>query len=216
MEISWFGHSCFRLSEKGMAALVTDPYDHTRVGYARLNLKADIVTISHDSPGHTCISAVQGTPYIINGTGEYEVGGVFVTGVASDSNAHSEKCDERNTMYLIDYNGLNILHLGDLSRIPTQAEVEAFGPVHVLLVPVGGHGGLTASMAAEAVNLLEPSYVIPMHYATPESLVELDPVDKFLKAMGAKEAEAQPVLKISSPDALPEEMRVVILKVSGN
>ena len=28
MEITWYGHSCFRLTERGMATVVTDPYDH--------------------------------------------------------------------------------------------------------------------------------------------------------------------------------------------
>ncbi len=35
-----------------MPAVVTDPYDHQVAGYEPLKLKADIVTISHDAPGH--------------------------------------------------------------------------------------------------------------------------------------------------------------------
>ena len=39
MEITWFGHSCFRLTERGLAAVVTDPYDDS-LGYPTLRLKA--------------------------------------------------------------------------------------------------------------------------------------------------------------------------------
>ena len=52
MEITWYGHSCFRIMERGMASVVTDPYDHNTVGYSPLKLKADIVSISHDTPEH--------------------------------------------------------------------------------------------------------------------------------------------------------------------
>ncbi len=52
MEITWYGHSCFRITERNMATVVTDPYDHHINGYEPLKLKGDIVTISHDSPSH--------------------------------------------------------------------------------------------------------------------------------------------------------------------
>jgi len=59
MEITWFGHSCFRLVERGMASVVTDPYDES-LGYPALRLKADIVTVSHQAPGHSNVEAVKG------------------------------------------------------------------------------------------------------------------------------------------------------------
>ena len=52
MKITWHGHSCFRLTERGMATVVTDPYNHKKIGYDELNLSADIITVSHDAPGH--------------------------------------------------------------------------------------------------------------------------------------------------------------------
>jgi hypothetical protein len=51
MEIVWYGLSCFKLSERGLATVVTDPFG-PEVGLPALKLKAEIVTISHDSPGH--------------------------------------------------------------------------------------------------------------------------------------------------------------------
>ena len=49
MEITWYGLSCFRITERGMATVVTDPFDHGAVGYEPLKLKAEIVTASHES-----------------------------------------------------------------------------------------------------------------------------------------------------------------------
>jgi L-ascorbate metabolism protein UlaG (beta-lactamase superfamily) len=51
MEITWYGHFCFRLTERNYTTVVTDPFDHKAVGYDALKLKADIVTVSHDAGG---------------------------------------------------------------------------------------------------------------------------------------------------------------------
>lgn len=211
MEISWYGHSCFRLTERSMATVVTDPFDHNSTGYDALKLKADIVTVSHDAPGHNHVSAVKGKKHTLTGPGEYEIGGVFITGV--QTNGHGKKAvdEPRNTLYVFDYEGVTIAHLGDLRRVPSQTEIEALGTVHVALVPVGGGGGLNAAKAAEVVSLIEPGIVIPMHYQTADSLIKLAPLSKFLKEMGLTNVEAQDSLKVSR-SSIPDETRVIVLK----
>jgi len=211
MEITWYGHSCFRLMERSMASVVTDPYDTKATGYEALKLKADIVTVSYDAPQYNHLDAVKGGPHPITGPGEYELGGVFITGVQTNGVKHTDG-ELRNTLYVFDYDGLTIAHLGVLNRVPSQAEVEALGPVHVALVPVGDGATLNAAKAAEVISLLEPKIVIPMQYATPASLVKLDPLSKFLKEMGLSEVEKMPLLKISSTSSLPEETKVIVLE----
>jgi L-ascorbate metabolism protein UlaG (beta-lactamase superfamily) len=210
MEITWYGHSCFRMTERGLATVVTDPYDSDSVGYEALKLKADIVTSSHDAPGHNFLSAVKGYSHAITGPGEFEIGSVFITGVQTDASSKKTTDKPRNTLYVFDYMGINVAHLGDLRSVPSQAEIEALGTVHVVLVPVGSGGGLNAAKAAEMVSLLEPNIVIPMHYHTPATKVPLDRLDKFLKEMGLHDAEAVPSLKISR-SGLPDETKVVVL-----
>ncbi len=209
MEITWYGLSCFRLTERSMATVVTDPYDHRVAGYEALKLRGDIVTISHDAPGHNFESAVKGKNHTITGPGEFEIGGVFITGV--QTNGIKRPADELlNTLYVFDYDGVTVAHLGDLRRVPSQAEVEALGNVHVALVPVGGGGGLSPAKAVEVISLIEPGIVIPMHFHTPGAQLKLAPVSKFLKEMGLGNIEAQPSLKIQR-SSIPEETRVVVL-----
>jgi len=213
MEINWYGLSCFRLTERGLAAVVTDPYDSAIVGYSPLKLKADILTISHNAPGHSFSSVVKGTSHTITGPGEFEIGGVFITGV--QTNGHKRDVDEpRNTLYVFDYNGVNVAHLGDLRRVPSQQEIEALGNVHVALVPVGGGGGLNAAKAAEVISLLEPGYVIPMHYSHAACTLDLAPVGKFLKEMGLSTVDTLPSLKVTA-GSIPEETKVVLLDVKN-
>jgi L-ascorbate metabolism protein UlaG (beta-lactamase superfamily) len=208
MEITWYGLSCFKLAERGVATVITDPYDPESTGYRQLKLNANIVTISHDSPGHSCLKAVQGDPYVVTGPGEYEVGGVFITGIQTGGQKGPE--DPRNTLYVFEYNSLTLVHLGDMNRIPNQSEIEAMGQVNIALIPVGGGSSLTAARAAELISLLEPNIVIPMHYATPDCRIALDGLSKFLKEMGISEAEKLPYLRVTD-NALPEETKVVVL-----
>jgi hypothetical protein len=50
-----------------------------------------------------------------------------------------------------------------------------------------------------------------MHYATPLTTVEFEPLDKFLKAMGLASVEPIPNYKVTSIESLPDESQVVIL-----
>ena len=218
MEITWYGHSCFRLMERNMATVVTDPFDSKTIGYSPLKLKADIVTVSHEASGHNHTDVIKGASHTITGPGEFEIGGVFITGVQTDgvggSSKRKTKGPVRNTLYVFDYDGITVCHLGDLEQVPTQTQIEALGTVNVALVPVGGGGGLNAAKAAEVISLIEPNIVVPMHYATPAAKVTLDSLNKFLKEMGLGKQEAQPSLKVSR-SGLPEETHVVVLNYQG-
>lgn len=202
-----------------MATVVTDPYDHKQVGYEPLKLKADIVTVSHNTAGHNHISAVKGESHVIDGPGEFEIGGVFITGIYSNGHTKKNENEPRNTLFLLDFNGITILHLGDLNRVPTQTEVEDFGPIHIALVPVGAGGSLNAIKATEVISLLEPNIVIPMHYATSASAVTpqpMEPLSKFLKEMGLSNVDTIPSLKIQNVNSLPDETKVVVLDFQKN
>lgn len=209
MEITWYGHSCFRLVERSVATIVTDPYDE-KIGYSPLRLKADIITISHDAPGHNAVDAAKGAEHVLASPGEYEIGGVFITGVSMFDPAAENK-NGPNVVYMIDFDGLVVCHLGDLDIVPTQSQIEALGPIDVLLTPVGAGGALNSSQAVEVISLIEPSIVVPMHYKTPATHLDLDPLDKFLKEMGIGAVETLDSLKVTSASA-DEETRVVVLQ----
>ena len=210
MEITWYGHSCFRLTERGMAAVVTDPYDHRSTGLQALKLKANIITISHDAPGHNFVDAVKGKYHLITGPGEYEIGGVFITAVQTNGKNKGSADEPRNTLYVFDYGKAIIAHLGNLRRVPNQTDMEALGNIHIALVPVGGGASLTPAKAVEVVSLLEPGIVIPMHYELPEDKTKPTQVDRFLKEMGVGKVEKQPSLKVTH-NITPGETRVVVL-----
>jgi len=208
MEIVWYGHSCFRLKTRG-AIVVTDPCGQD-VGYNIPRLRADIVTISYNHPDYNNCALVQGDPKVINGPGEYEIQGIFITGIATDLKKGKGPQRLKNTLYLFDFDGLTVCHLGALDHIPSQVYLQALGDVDVLLIPVGAVTTINANQAAEMIGLLEPRIVIPMHYRTKAVKARLDPVSKFVKEMGLPEASPGESLEVDKSN-LPSETQVVVL-----
>ncbi|MBI5653428.1 MAG: MBL fold metallo-hydrolase [Chloroflexi bacterium] len=209
MEIDWFGHSCFRLKSRD-GVVITDPYSK-EIGLSFARPRGDIVTISHDHPGHAYAQGVKGEPKIINGSGEYEIKNIFVTGIRTAHDKKNGKDRGANTVYVFDLDGLTICHLGDLGHVPAQPQAEAFGNVNVLLIPVGGVSTINAGEAAEIVSMLEPNIVIPMHFSHDDLNFKLDPAAKFFKEMGIKPPIAVASLKVTK-DSLPAETQVILLE----
>lgn len=215
MEITWYGLSCFRLREGG-TIVICDPFDKS-VGITLPKVRADIVTISHDQPGHNSVERVQGEPKVLRGPGEYEIKNVFVTGAVTYHRKATKNADERNVIFFFDFGEFTVGHLGDLGEVPTQTEIEELnlGDVDVLLVPVGGGATLDPTRAVEVIGMMEPKIVIPMHYRheglSPTLAESLEPVEKFLKEFGATAPEPQEVFK-ATKSSLPEETQVVLLQ----
>jgi L-ascorbate metabolism protein UlaG (beta-lactamase superfamily) len=208
MEIVWYGHSCFRLKTRG-AIVVTDPCGRD-VGYSVPRMRADIVTVSHDHPDYSNCSLVQGDPKVITGPGEYEVKGVFITGIATPLKKTRGPERARNILYLFDFDGLNVCHLGSLDHVPAHAQIEPLSDIDVLLVPVGAFATIGASQAAEIISLLEPRIVIPMHYKTKATKLKLEPVTRFIREMGLPETSPRDSLDVDK-NSLPSETQIVVL-----
>ena len=208
VEITWLGHSCFRI-KGSQVSIVTDPYSPD-LGYSLGKPVANIVTESHQHPSHNYAEGVGGEPKLVRGPGEYEIGGVLIIGIATFHDDEKGSVRGKNTIYLMEVDGVSICHLGDLGHVLTTEQVEELGDVDVLLLPVGGVSTIDASMAAEVIRQLEPQAVIPMHYKTPAISRPLDPVEKFLKEMGKEMEEPRPKLSVTK-STLPLGTQVFVL-----
>lgn len=205
MEIIWLGHCCFRIRAKE-ATVVTDPCDKS-TGYTIGRPTADLVTVSVDDKAHNYVDGVAGSPRVIAGAGEFEVVGTSIVGVATPRDKEHKT---GNVAYVIELEELRIGHLGAIGAIPTSEQVEEMGAVDILLVPVGGGDSLDGPPAAATIALIEPRLVIPMHYKTDAEKSALDPLDRFLKEMGAKNPETHAKIAVTR-SSLPEETQVLVL-----
>ena len=71
--------------------------------------------------------------------------------------------------------------MGDIGEECTVHLAEGIGSVNVLMIPVGGNYTIDARQAKEYVDFIMPDIVIPMHYKTPGSAVDIEKLDEFLE-----------------------------------
>ena len=208
MDITWLGHSCFKI-RGSQATIITDPYPPD-LGYSLGKPDASIVTVSHQHPSHSYVQGIGGGPRLVTSPGEYEISGVLIIGIATFHDAEKGSNRGKNTVYLMEVDGIAVCHLGDLGHVFTAEQVEEIGDVDALLLPVGGVSTIGASMATEVIRQLEPKAVIPMHYKTPAISRELEPVEKFLKEMGVEQLSSQPKLSLTKSN-LPASTQIFLL-----
>jgi L-ascorbate metabolism protein UlaG (beta-lactamase superfamily) len=209
LEIVWLGYACFRIKGKE-TSLITDPFPKN-LGYSLGRVSADVVTISHPHPGHSYVEGISGEPKVIRRPGEYEIGNILITGFGTFHDDDQGNKLGKNIVYLMEIDQMLVCHLGDLGHIPTPDQVGELSGVEVLLVPVGGKSTLDGAAAAKTVRLLEPRLVIPMHFKTPATTLDIEPVDRFLKEMGLKNLEPQAKLTVTK-STLPPTTQVVLLE----
>jgi L-ascorbate metabolism protein UlaG (beta-lactamase superfamily) len=208
MDITWLGHSCFLIKGKEKT-IITDPC-HPDLGYRLGDPEADIATLSHSHRGHSYIEGVAGDPTQIRFPGEYEIGGTFITGIPSFHDTQKGELRGKNTIYIIEMDGISLCHLGDLGHPLDSHLVEELGDINILFLPVGEVSTIPVDTATEIMRQLEPAIVIPMHYKTDVFTGNLSPVDKFLDKLRLKELEAKPKLSITS-SSLPSTTQVILL-----
>ena len=195
MDISWHGGTCFAL--RGADATV----------WANLETASgleDAGTV-HLFNGRlaTAAPAGGGTPFRIDGPGEFEVGPVFVVGVGVQATDKSSGL--RHTAYATRFDGVTVCLLGAGAHPPDGAAAADLGDIDVLLVPLGGDG-LSPSDVAELVGRLEPSIVVP----APQEGMASKALASFLTEMGASNLEAEALFK-ARPNQMPEETKVALL-----
>ena len=215
-KIYWAGQSCFQISVSNSkdhsADIVIDPFDET-IGLKLPNLSADILLVSHQHKDHNNIKDVKGTPFVIQGPGEYEVKEVFIQGISSFHDDEGGKKRGQNTIYVFEAEDIRFCHLGDLGQKQlTDEQLEKIDRVDVLMIPVGGEYTIDSSAAQKIISQIEPKVVIPMHYALPKLKVEIDDVSKFLKTMGKNSIVPQDKFTVKA-STLPKEgaMEIVVL-----
>ena len=211
MDITWLGHSCFRLHDADMV-VVTDPYP-AAIGLRVDNRPASIVTVSNRHPNHSASENLEGDYKVFTDPGEYEYNGVTARGVMTPL-TEGQLVEERNVAFTIEIGGINICHLGDIAAPLTTRMVDELKPVDVVLIPTGGHCTMTMDQVYQTLQDLDAKIAIPMHFKTEGITVDIDPVDPFVQRMGLDEVQPQPRLVVTAAN-LGTDMRTVIMTSQG-
>jgi L-ascorbate metabolism protein UlaG (beta-lactamase superfamily) len=200
IEITYLGRNCFRLKGRE-GSVITDPCP-PESGFTLGKQTAEIVTISRkDDPGYSWSKGISGDPMVFDAPGEYEIGGILITGIATKGIDGS-----RNIMFISEIDGIRVGHLG----LTSTASLEDLKNVDVLLLPVGGSNALAPNLAADLMTKIEPRIAIPMNYKVGGETLPLEPLATFLKETGTK---PEPQAKINvSRSGLPSDLTVMVLE----
>jgi len=185
--IKWLGHSAFEIQLMNISVLIDPWLDGNPTAPVRASeiKKADIVCVTHDHSDHlgdafdickrtgaTLVSVHELSVYAQdNGVEEtvgINIGGtVDVKGIETSMVQALHSCTRGAPAgFVLKGEGKTIYHAGDTGLF---GDMRLIGEIHrpdVALIPIGGYYTMGGSEAAEAVRLIKPSVVIPMHYQT--------------------------------------------------
>ncbi|QUL99611.1 MAG: MBL fold metallo-hydrolase [Candidatus Fermentithermobacillus carboniphilus] len=188
--VRYLGHASFLLVSPGNVRIVTDPFGPD-VPYPEISISCDVATVSHEHHDHNYVSALKGNVEVLRGLDpttkkairfEKKVGDVTFRTVPSYHDAEGGRKRGENAIFVMEFDGLKVVHLGDLGHSLSDEHIAEIGPVDVVMVPVGGYYTIDAGTAKEVVRSLKPRVVVPMHYKTRyTSSWPIAAVDEFIR-----------------------------------
>ena len=215
MKLRYLGHASFELvSEKG-ARIIFDPYQSGAydgaLKYGPITGEYDLAVVSHDHADHSDPGVTKNAANLVDGEGTFDFEGLRVISRPTfhDESDGSERGN--NLVSVVELDGMRVAHLGDLGHPLEPGEIEALGPIDVLLVPVGGYFTIDAAAAAGIAGEIDPRIVVPMHFKTDKVDFPIAPVDEFTGMMENVEIAGGSEIDIEKKD-LPETTKVVVLE----
>lgn len=183
--IRWHGQSYFEIVTTKGTVVVIDP--HAIDAFGKLQLKANLVLMSHLHDDHTKpdtimnwkelkeaqkVNALKPPDNLGRSDWARIEGRVYEDVKFSSVGTYHDNTGGmtrgRNGVFVIEVDGLRIVHLGDLGHLLTDRQIKAIGEVDVLMIPVGGVYTINGLDAAKIVEQLKPKrYILPMHYGVP-------------------------------------------------
>ena len=191
--IRWHGQSFFEIESSKGTRIAIDP--HAIDAYGPTKVSADIVLISHEHSDHNQVGVLSDVnrARILHGLKatpgkkldwnpiDETIRDVHIRSVGVYHDAEQGKVRGKNAIFIIDVDGLHLVHLGDLGHVLSETTIKEIGPVDVLMIPVGGVYTINGSEAKQVVEQLKPrQYILPMHYGT-KAFNDLLPPGEFLE-----------------------------------
>ncbi len=210
VSITFLGHAAFKLTDGKVSVLIdpwlSNPLLNTPVDQIG---KVDLILVTHGHGDHvgetvavaqktgatvvaihelSVILAGQGAPQVIgmNKGGTVPFHGLEITMTHA---VHSSAVDEGGRLiaagdpggFVVEFpNGFVAYHAGDTAVFKDMELIRELYHPELAMLPIGSHYVMNPKEAALACRLLQPKWVIPMHYGTfpvltgtPEELQEL-------------------------------------------
>jgi L-ascorbate metabolism protein UlaG (beta-lactamase superfamily) len=221
MKLKWYGQACFLITADNGLKIVTDPYTPETSGYVPVQEEADIVIRSSDNDSFHCrADLIPGDPIVItaldvarDGGSRTEKGIRFDAIEAMEALNHRYHDPDQNGMYRFTVDGVSIGHMGDVGNPLSDAQIEFFKDVDVLLALTGGHPVIELDDLKTVIDRARPKLVVPMHFQTlsykPRNALW---IESFLNYFPKEDVDfALHYEATITPDMLPSSTRVLLL-----
>lgn len=213
MVITYYGGECFKV-QTGDTVIVFNPSGKGAVppaGGKSVRFGADVALVSlqaNEFSGVESLSSGEKNTVIISGPGEYEIRGIFIKGILTETMYGGEK--KINTIYSVLFDGINLTFLGALGAPESiTGEIKSVvGSTDILFVPIGGGDVLDPAKATSASLAFDPNVVIPMHYIEGGKDTALK---TFLKEKGEESIKPIDKFTFKKKDIDDKEGEVVVL-----
>jgi L-ascorbate metabolism protein UlaG (beta-lactamase superfamily) len=195
--IKWHGQSFFEIKTSAGTVIAIDPHDLE--AYGKRQVKADLVLVTHFHLDHCNLTQITNPRAKVlyglkNKDGlagnrksdefanvDETFKDVKIKGLGSYHDDVEGMKRGKNTIFILEFDGLRVVHVGDLAHELTPSLAKKVGTPDVLMVPVGGSYTLNGAEAKKLVAQLKPRrYIIPMHYGTKVYSYLVGP-DEFLE-----------------------------------
>ena len=214
MKITFYGHAAFKVETNG-TQVIMDPYKSPECGYDPINEEADIVTIcdKDEYPFHAATDDIRGDFEVLYGMDAVDkpqaVKGIEFNAVKA---YELEDREQPNAMVHFKAEGIHLCHMGDCGIRLLEEEVSPIRNVDVLLALAGGVRTIPLDALKDAIDLIQPKLIIPMHYGT-EKLQTAKPVEEFLNYFPPDEIERSPSSSVDlNRESLPKERHILVLQ----
>ena len=210
MIITYHGGQFVKISQ-GDLVIAANPFGkNSKMKAIRFGARVGLVSANHpDMNGIENLSHGDKVPFVISGPGEYEVGGIAVSGFPSPKPFGKGKDELLNTIYTVEFEGIRICILGALSAPELPPDLfEGIGEVDILIVPIGGNDVLQPAEAAKIAVVFAAKLIIPVAWSDSGS----PELKAFLKGAGAESVTSIEKLTLKKKDLEGKEGEVVVLE----
>jgi L-ascorbate metabolism protein UlaG (beta-lactamase superfamily) len=217
MKATFLGHSCWSIREGShevlidpfltgnpKAAATADPQnptailithghnDHVGDAIAIAKRSGALVVANFEIASYLQQKGVNAHPMHLGGARQFDWGWVKLTLAFHGSTYMDEELGYPITLgnpagFLLRMGGKTVYHAGDTALFGDMALIGRRHPIDLALLPIGDNFTMGIDDAVEAVRLLEPAAVAPMHYNTFD-LIAQDPEEFAQKVRAERKA----------------------------
>lgn len=218
VKLRYIGHSTFLITSPKGVTIATDYNDYVKSSVVPVIATMNLAHDTHHSyaPDPKIRHVIRGWNEKGNGAAaivDLTVQDVRVRNIPTNiRNWSGETTSHGNSIFVFEFGGLCVAHLGHLHHTLTVQHLAQIGQMDVVLVPVDGSYTLDLPGMMDVLKALKSPLIVPMHYFSEFTLGRF--IEMARKSFDI-ERSASPELVVSR-DKLPAKQKVVVLPPAGN